>query len=191
MAFLSGNNISLRGLRKDDAESYRSWLDNPDVTHFMESGARPASDKDIEDIYRQAEQSDTVAFIIEDKDGRAIGSCGLYVIQWVCRRADFRIIIGDPSAWGKGIGTEAAELVLAYGFEKLNLETIYLGVNAENTRAIRSYEKAGFIREGIRRKLIYRNGRYYDAIMMSVLREEHDARRLGVADTYGAREATG
>lgn len=175
--FLAGKSVSLRGLRRDDMESYRRWLDNPEATYFMESGWRPASDRDLEEIYRQStESADTVAFAIVDrKTKKAIGCCGLYAIQWICRRADFRILVGEPAAWNRGLGSEAARLTLAYGFDKLNLETIYLGVNTENKRAIKSYENAGFVPEGVRRKLIYRNGRYYDALMMSILREEYFA----------------
>ena len=174
-AFLPGERVLLRGLRREDMEQYRRWLDNPEATHFMESGWKPAGERDLEDIYRQStESSDTAAFVIVDrKTKKPVGCCGLYAIQWICRRADFRILIGEPSAWGRGFGSEAARLTVAYGFDKLNLETIYLGVNTENTRAIKSYENAGFVREGVRRKLIYRNGRYYDALMMSILREEY------------------
>lgn len=176
--FISGKRLVLRGLRKEDMAAYRRWLDNPDVTAFMESGWKPASDRDLDELYRiSTDTPDTVAFAIVNKETNApVGCCGLYVIQWICRRADFRIIIGVPDAWNKGLGSEAAQLTVAYGFEKLNLETICLGVNTENERAIRSYEKVGFVREGVRRKLIYRNGRYYNALMMSILREEYFAR---------------
>lgn len=175
--FIEGQKVDLRGLRREDMPAYRSWIDNPAVTMFMETGWRPASEQDLEELYRVSTAApDTVAFAIVDKSSsKVVGCCGLYVIQWICRRADFRIIIGEPDAWNKGVGSEAARLTVAYGFDKLNLETIYLGVNTENEGAIKSYEKAGFVREGVRRKLIYRNGRYYDALMMSVLREEYVA----------------
>lgn len=177
--FIEGQKIDLRGLRREDLDAYRSWIDNPMVTKFMETGWRPIADHELEELYRVSTASpDTVAFAIIDKGaGKVVGCCGLYAIQWICRRADFRIIIGDADAWNKGIGSEAARLMVAYGFDKLNLETIYLGVNTENEGAIKSYEKAGFVREGVRRKLIYRNGRYYDALMMSVLREEYMSRK--------------
>lgn len=177
--FLEGQKVILRGLRREDMPAYRNWIENPKVTELMESGWRPLSDADVENLYRSStEPNDTVVFVILDRaTGQPVGACGLYLIQWVCRRADFRIIIGEPSAWDKGLGSEAARLVVACGFDRLNLETIYLGVNTENKRAIRSYERAGFVREGVRRKLIYRNGRYYDALMMSVLREEYEKSR--------------
>lgn len=179
--FIEGEAVDLRGLRREDMEAYRGWIDSPAVTKFMEMGWRPASDHDLDELYRiSTNTADTVAFAIVDKStGSMVGCCGLYVIQWICRRADFRIIIGEPGARNKGVGSEAARLTVAYAFDKLNLETVYLGVNTENEGAIKSYEKAGFVREGVRRRLIYRNGRYYDALMMSVLREEYMARKAG------------
>lgn len=173
--FLSGDKVSLRGLRREDLELYRSWLENPEATHYMESGWRPLPDSEMEAIYKTStELNDAVVFIIVDKaTSLAVGVCGLYLIQWICRRGEFRILVGDDRFRGKGLGSEAARLVVAYGFETLNLETLYLGVNIENQGAIGSYENAGFRREGIRRQLIYRNGRYYDALMMSILRQEY------------------
>lgn len=178
-AFLTGSKIILRGLRRDDLEPYRGWLADSDVTHYLESGWRPPSDADMEAIFAEgAASKDAVALVIaKRKGGRAIGIVGFYGIQWICRRAEFRILIGERGAWNKGYGTEAARLLLDYGFDRLNLETVFLGVNAENKGAIRSYEKAGFVHEGARRRYIYRNGRYYDAVLMGVLRDEWLARR--------------
>lgn len=179
--FLSSDKIQLRGLKREDLPAYRSWIENPLATDLMETGWRPVSDAELNELYSSsAEKNDAVVFTIVPKTlNRPIGICGLYAIQWICRRADFRILIGDDDARGKGFGTDAAKLIVDYGFGKLNLETIYLGVNVENIKAVRSYEAAGFVHEGVRRKLIYRNGRYYDALMMSVLREEWAARRQG------------
>ena len=183
-SFLTGTKVCLRGLRRDDLALYRRWLENPKATHYMESGWRPVPDSELESIYQAStEASDTVAFVLVDKaTDTPVGVCGLYLIQWICRRAEFRILIGEDAFRGKGLGTEAAQLMVAYGFEKLNLETIYLGVNTENTGAIRSYENAGFVREGVRRRLIYRNGQYYDALMMSILRDEFFGTRAIAAE---------
>lgn len=172
--FLSGPSVSLHSLSRDDLPIYRDWINNPAATAFMESGWRPASEAEVQAIYDASTvpQDTSVFTIVPNALGRAIGVAGLYLIHWICRRAEFRILIGDDEGRGKGYGTEAAELVVEYGFDKLNLETIYLGVNVENRGAVRSYEKAGFQSEGIRRRLVYRNGRYYDVVMMSIVRDE-------------------
>ena len=104
-----------------------------------------------------------------------IGWCGLYCINWIARSAEYRVFIGEVDCRGKGIGTEIGGILLRYGFGKLNLNKIYLGVNAEHKEALRSYEKAGFVKEGLLRQEIFRNNRYYDVIRMGVLREEHKA----------------
>lgn len=177
--FLSGTKIGLRGLSRADLEYYRSWIENADATYFMETGWRPVSDNELDEIYRSStEPTDATVFAITPHgQSTPLGVCGLYLIQWICRRAEFRILIGDNSGRGKGYGTEAACLVVDYGFDKLNLETIYLGVNTENIGAIKSYENTGFQREGVRRRLVYRNCRYYDVLMMSIIREEWLAAR--------------
>jgi RimJ/RimL family protein N-acetyltransferase len=63
-------------------------------------------------------------------------------------------------------------VILRYAFTEMNLQRITLGVFEYNPRAIRSYEKAGFKVEGILRQYLHREGRYWDEIMMGILREE-------------------
>ena len=174
--FLKGEKIALRGFRKDDLEAYASWLDNEEVTKFLEMGARPTRDRDGEAFLHLVEEvEDAVVFAIcECNSGNVVGTCGLYLIQWICRRAQLNILLGNPEIWDKGYGSEAVELLLRYGFHKLNLNSIQLGVNADNKRAIKSYKKSGFIHEGTRRQFIFRNNRYYDMVEMSVLRSDYD-----------------
>ena len=175
--FIESDSIYLRGVIRSDLSTYAAWLEEERVTEFLEMGARPSREGDCEAFWSKAQASDeSVVFMIcENSTNRVVGTCGLYLIQWVCRRAQFNILIGDPEVWGKGYGRQATTALLDYGFSKLNLESIQLGVNAENLRAVRAYEKAGFVHEGCRRRFIYRNGRYYDVLLMSVLRDEYPA----------------
>ncbi len=71
-----------------------------------------------------------------------------------------------------GYGTEAIELLLEYCFNTVNLNRIELEVYDYNIRAIKSYRKIGFIEEGRKRQFMWNKGKYYDAIMMSILAEE-------------------
>ncbi|WP_430475985.1 GNAT family N-acetyltransferase [Thalassospira lucentensis] len=174
--FAENNLIGLRGVKREDLLNIRRWMENPEATRYMETGWRPIPDKELEAAYDSfTNSSENVVFVIDDKvSGESVGFCGIYLIQWICRRGEFRILIGKTDALGKGLGTAALKEVVGYAFDKLNLETLYLGVNTENTRAVCSYEKVGFQKEGVRRQIIYRNGRYYDAYMMSLLRSEYE-----------------
>lgn len=174
-AYLKGQRVNLRGLRRDDLEHVRRWWDNAEATQYMETGSRPATEPMLEAFYKGAtENPNVVVFVVEEAEtSRPIGTSGLFEIFWPGRRAEFRILIGDPSAFDKGYGTEATRMTVEYGFLRLNMEVIHLGVNASNVRAVRAYEKAGFVKEGLRRKFVYARGAYHDAVVMSILREEY------------------
>lgn len=178
-AYLSSGSTVLRGFREQDLEALAGWWDNPAVTELLEMGARPTRPKELADFWQLCSaRDDCVVFAIcERNSGNVIGTCGLYQISWIARRAQFNILIGEPSVWDQGHGTRSTELSLSYAFDTLNLESVHLGVNAENVRAMRSYERAGFVKEGVRRRFVYRNGRYYDSVMYSILRNEFDAGR--------------
>ncbi len=93
----------------------------------------------------------------------------------------FHITIGEMDAWSQGYGTEAAQMMLWLAFERIGLHRVGLSVFAFNTRAIRSYEKAGFRVEGRLREAISRDNRYWDEIQMGVLRDEWLASRAARA----------
>src|SRR6266571_2442749 len=90
----------------------------------------------------------------------------------VHRKAEVGIVIGQPSFWSRGYGTEAMRVVLRYGFDALGLNKISLDVLEYNTRALRTYERLGFQREGVHREDIYKDGRFVNVMRMSILARE-------------------
>ncbi|MFL5750938.1 MAG: GNAT family N-acetyltransferase, partial [Chloroflexota bacterium] len=75
----------------------------------------------------------------------------------------------EKDAWGFGHGTEATRLMLDHAFGTLSLHRVGLSVFSFNERAIRSYQSCGFVMEGRAREAIWRDGRWWDEITMSVL----------------------
>lgn len=73
-----------------------------------------------------------------------VGHGGFVDIDPQERTAQFRITIGNPDYWGKGLGTEATTLFLRYGFETMQLGSVWLRVFHWNARAVKCYERAGF-----------------------------------------------
>lgn len=100
---------------------------------------------------------------------RPLGSVYIRDIDRQHNKAEYGIFIGEPQARGRGIGTAAARLMLRYCFEEEGLHRVYLRALAGNRPAIRSYEKAGFVREGCLRDDVFVNGSYCDVIWMAVL----------------------
>ena len=103
---------------------------------------------------------------------RLIGSIGLRNVDPVGRSATFGIIIGDLNYHNQGYGTKATKLVLKFAFQELNLNRVELSVFGNNWRAIRVYQKVGFVNEGCLRQAAYRNGQYQDEYRFAILREE-------------------
>jgi RimJ/RimL family protein N-acetyltransferase len=173
--FLTSKKIGLRGIIESDLASYAAWLEDSEVTFFLEMGDRPQRQKEVDEFWYTADRDDAavVFAIIDNATDQFIGVCGLYQISRVHRRSQLNILIGKKEFWSKGCGQEACSLLLDYAFKTLNLNSVQLGVNSENMRAVRAYEKAGFVFEGKRRSFVYRNGKYYDTSLYSVLRSEY------------------
>jgi RimJ/RimL family protein N-acetyltransferase len=104
--------------------------------------------------------------------GGVIGEVRLDGIDMQDRRASFAIGILKPAWLGKGIGTQATKLVLNFAFHALHLHRINLRVLAYNSRAIRSYEKCGFMIEGREREAGFVDGAWYDDLIMGILDRE-------------------
>ena len=85
-----------------------------------------------------------------------------------------RIQIGEPAGRGRGLGSEAIRLLLAYGFETLGLHRIELRVHENNPRAIRCYERAGFRREGEKREARWWAGRWWSVFEYAILESERN-----------------
>jgi RimJ/RimL family protein N-acetyltransferase len=171
-----GKRIRLRGMERSDVQKSFEWINDPEVNEGL-AIYLPMSMRDEEQWYERvaqhAQEEKPMAIDIRDGENwKMIGNCGVFNIEWVHRSAELGIMIGDKSLWNKGYGTETMQLLLQHGFETLNLNRIYLRVYSTNPRAIRSYEKAGFILEGTQREAVYKHGRYADVHIMSVLHSE-------------------
>jgi RimJ/RimL family protein N-acetyltransferase len=121
---------------------------------------------------RAAEGGDVHLGIALRESDRLVGATGLHHTDLRNRHAAFGIVIGEKDFWGKGLGSEATRLVVGYAFGTLNLNRVWLEVYEYNPRAARVYEKAGFRVEGRLRQDTFRDSRYWDTLVMGILRDE-------------------
>ena len=101
-----------------------------------------------------------------------IGTVSLEKIDNINRSATLGIFIGNKEYWNNSYGTEAIRLILDYGFNYKNLHSINLELMSFNERALKCYRKCGFKEVGRIRQCKYINGKYYDTIVMDILKEE-------------------
>jgi RimJ/RimL family protein N-acetyltransferase len=172
-----GERVRLRAVEKDDLEQFVRWVNDPEVI-AGNSLYRPYSFADEEKWYENMRQAppDEHPLVIEIRQGGghwlSIGTLGLFDLQWRVRSAELGIMIGERSYWDQGYGSEAIRLLLKYAFETLNLHRVFLRVFEFNQRAIRVYEKIGFVHEGRLRQADYYQGKYIDVLLMGLLRTE-------------------
>jgi RimJ/RimL family protein N-acetyltransferase len=102
-------------------------------------------------------------------DDRRIGNVTLRNIDRENGAAEVAIVIGDKASQGQGLGTDALNCLVDFGFGELRLERIYLHVFDYNLRAMRSYEKAGFQTDAVLRHARFHRGRHHDVHLMSIL----------------------
>lgn len=125
-------------------------------------------------IHTMVETGRVVQMMICETEGdRPVGSVYLRDIDRKHQKAEYGIFIGGEGARGKGYGTMAARLMIRYAFEEMGLHRLFLRVFAENTQAIRSYEKAGFEREAYLREDVCIDGCYRDMVLMGILNPAH------------------
>lgn len=132
----------------------------------------PFTEEDVERWYRHQLQPYT--WVIE-AEGRCIGGVSLHSVNLSDRRAQVAIGIHAPEMRDHGHGTEAMRLVLRYAFEQLKLHRVGLRVLEYNHRAIASYEKCGFVREGIERDSAHVADQWHSDVIMGVLEHEFRA----------------
>ena len=129
--------------------------------------------------FEKGPQPERYPFSIRTLEGdKLIGFFGLYV-ELMHSQAWVGIGIGERDFWSKGYGTDAMKLCLQYAFLELGMQRVSLGLHGYNTRALRSYEKAGFTLEGRTRQDVLREGKRTDTLWMGILRDEWMAQNGG------------
>lgn len=172
LVFLRGKKTILRPLRKaTDFELCLRWINDPEVNQYL-LVYFPVTEKKEEEWFDSfSNNPNEVVLGIEIPDGRLIGTMGLHNIKLKDRTAVTGALIGEKEYWSKGYGTDAKMTLLDYAFNTLNLRKINSSVYAFNKRSLKYNLKCGYKIEGVRKKQIFRNGKYHDEIIIAVFKE--------------------
>ncbi len=173
MKILQNEKIKLRPLELSDIKRLAEIANNRNISKNLRDGfPHPYTEFDARNFIQKCiKQNPTTLFAI-DYEGLYVGNIGLVIGTDVYRKsAEIGYFIGEPY-WNKGIVTQAVNIATAYGFEFLAIERIHTGVFDYNLSSQRVLEKCGFKKEGIFRKAIFKNGKFYDEIRYSKLKNE-------------------
>ena len=175
---LTGRLVTLRRHVPQNVAAFRRWYADPEIARLARYQQTPMRPEEIERFFAaRVVGPDALAMAVHERaTGRLIGTCAFSQLDGENGSALYHITIGESDAWGRGYGTEATQLMIDHAFGTLGLHRIALFVFEFNERAIRAYRRVGFVVEGRSRESIWRDGRWWDELAMSIL--ESDWRRI-------------
>ena len=177
---IMGKRVLLRQPIERDVIDYLNVEVNKELERMYGGDTRDLSPKTKEEAQKfvNAIQNNKLEWCVEF-EGRFIGQARL-TVNTLDKRARYAVGLFDPTVWNEGLGTEITQLVLRYAFEELQLHRVDLRVLQYNKRAIKCYEKCGFIQEGVEREGALIEGKYETDVFMSILDREFQS----IKDTF-------
>lgn len=176
---LQGEKVRLRPLKETDLPQLASWWNDPEWMVLQSARIAPTPDAPTIDMFRMwssNKDAGSFGFSIEEiESGQLVGHVTVWGIDAIVRAGTLGIIIGGEHV-DRGLGTDAMRVVLRYAFEELGINKIELTVWEYNSRALRTYERVGFVVEGTRRAATFHAGQYWAQIQMGILRSEYLSR---------------
>jgi RimJ/RimL family protein N-acetyltransferase len=176
---LQGPRVTLRRPREDDAAARFKLGRNPEIAEMFGVSRHENKPLTREEATKWVQRLSKHPHAWAIEHGSFIGEIRLDNVDLRDHRASMAIGILDAELLGNALGTEAIMLVLGYAFRTLQLHRVGVRVLAYNKRAIRAYEKCGFVVEGRERETAFVNGTWHDDIMMGLLAHEFEARMRG------------
>ena len=170
---IAGELVILRAFERDDAERCYRWMNDPSIVRTLKSRYPIAFQNELQWLEAAMQtHTDQRHFAIERKDDRThVGNASIHDIEWVSRTASFGLFIGDPSAWNRGIGSDAIRALCRFAFDEMNLRKLRIDIFDYNDRAKHVLEAQGFVQEGRLRREFYRDGEYHDIVILAKFHE--------------------
>lgn len=174
---LRGDKVYLNRIQRADCATIARWSDDMEYQRLLRrSEVFPGTAEEFEGwIFSRRDEDGYMAAIRTLADDTLIGMLEINRVMRQARHCMFWIGIGEPTYRGSGYGSDAIRILLRFAFQEMNLNRVGLEVMSYNTRAIATYERLGFQHEGRQREMVFRDGVYYDILLMSILHREWQA----------------
>ena len=171
---LETQRLVIRDIQFTDWKAIHSYTQLPEVTTYTAWGPNTEVDTQayVKDVIAQQQPSSRQNYelaICLKNEGTLIGGIGIHIQQ---TNAEIGYVL-NPNYQGKGYVTEAAQAILAYGFETLGVHRIFATCRPANIASEKVMQKIGMIREGIMREHWYYKGEFHDSYLYSILANEY------------------
>ena len=174
MTVLQGDGFNVRRATTEDVEFMTALAAHEDVEPFMAAVGPRDRDELLAEVQRSIEEPDLYGRFVVEVDGARAGVMAFEVANRRSRIANLRGLMLDPAFRGRGIADSAARLLVRHLLLELDYHRVQLECYGFNERAIRHAERAGFLKEGVKRKAYWRHGRWVDGVIFGLVREDLD-----------------
>lgn len=175
---IAGDGFRLRRATPEDVEFFAELVSHDDVEPFLAAvGAKEPAEilEEIEASLAAPDESGRfVIEVAEDGGWRRAGVMSFDLANRRSRIADLRGLAVHPDYRGRHLSDEAARLFQRHLIYELDFHRLQLEIYGFNERAIKHAERAGFVREGVKRKAYHRHGEWVDSVLFGLVREDLD-----------------
>jgi RimJ/RimL family protein N-acetyltransferase len=178
--FWQGDKVRLRPVSAEDAEAmFIGRLDSPsraDLQLGIELPTSPEALRSSLGKWLDCKESDgVILFAVETLGGEYAGGISLHSMDYKNGVFSFGVVIEAPHR-GKGYATDAAAILLRYGFQERRFQKCNSATVHTNSASIALHRSLGFTEEGrVRRRWFY-DGQYHDDVLFGMTAEEFEAR---------------
>lgn len=169
---IKGKHINLRPMATDDLDMFYEWNNIQEHMGDYMNMEMKYKDSFIEGMKKALSNNSTFYMIIENKDSTPIGMINYFNSLGSTISIDFGILIAIPSSRGKGVGSEAVNMLINYLFTTKNIMRVEFMTRSDNQGMKLLGEKLGFKLEGTLRKYSFDHGEYRDLDLFGITRED-------------------
>jgi RimJ/RimL family protein N-acetyltransferase len=165
-------NVSIRRARPDDVDFLVELVTHEDVEPFLSARRAKSHHELAAEVARSDAEPHAFGLFVIEADGLPAGTMQFARANERSRIADLRGLAVHPSFRGARLADTAARLFQRHLFDDLGYHRLQMEIYAFNDRALAHAERAGFIREGVRRKAYWRNGEWVDGVLYGLVVED-------------------
>jgi RimJ/RimL family protein N-acetyltransferase len=165
-------NSLLRTWTDGDVTSLALWANNRRIwINLRDAFPHPYTADDAAEWLAKVREISNAILLAIDVDGAAVGSIGVFRLDDVYKRsAEIGYWLAEPF-WNRGIVTEAVAAITDVAFRELEVVRIQAAIYAWNPASMRVLEKCGYVREGVLKKSVWKDGNLVDSVMYARLRK--------------------
>lgn len=172
---MSDNRVYLRALEPEDYKVSVMWRQDPEIWNML-AGTRYF----VSEAYEKKWVEDTIYNTKDIKLAVCLVENNLYIgnvyatdFNMINRTCTTHVLIGNKRYWRNGYACEAYSLLLDFIFNERGINRAQAKVLNDNIASLKMHEKCGYKIDGVLREAVFKNGRYKNLVIMSILQAEY------------------